>query len=217
MSNIPLSAPSFNGNEWKYLKDCVDTTWVSSAGKYVELFEEKIAEYVGVKHAIACVNGTSSLHLSLKLAGVAPLDEVIAPTLTFIGTINAISYNGANPVFMDADNHFNIDIEKTIQFIHEETIYKQNATYNKVTGRKISAIVPVHIWGNAVWLDEILPLCKERNIRVVEDAAESLGTKYLIGENAESYTGSIGKIGCLSFNGNKIITAGGGGMIFNFR
>jgi len=213
MSNIPLSTPSFNGNEWKYLKDCVDTTWVSSSGKYVELFEENIAEYVGVKYAIACVNGTSSLYLSLKLAGVAPTDEVIAPTLTFIGTINAISYNGANPVFMDADNHFNIDVEKTIQFIHEETIFKKNATYNKVSGRKISAIVPVHVWGNAVWLDELIPLCKERNITVVEDAAQSLATKYLIGKNAESYTGSIGEIGCLSFNGNKIITAGGGGMI----
>ena len=110
MSNIPLSSPSFNGNEWKYLKDCVDTAWVSSAGEYVELFEENIAKYVGVKHAIACVNGTSSLYLSLKLGGVAPTDEVIAPTLTFIGTINAISYNGANPVFMDADNFYNIDI-----------------------------------------------------------------------------------------------------------
>jgi len=213
MSEIPLSAPSFNGNEWKYLKDCVDSEWVSSAGKYVDIFEKKIAEYTGVKYAISCGNGTSAIHLSLKLMGVKSEDEVLVPTLTFIGTINAISYIGASPVFMDSDEFFNIDSEKTIQFILEETRFINNVTYNKTTGRKISAIIPVHVWGNAVWLDELSILCNQRNIKIIEDAAESLGTYYLTGDNINKHTGSVGDIGCLSFNGNKIITSGGGGMI----
>lgn len=213
MSEIPLSAPSFNGNEWKYLKDCVDSEWVSSAGEYVDIFEKKIAEYTGVKYAISCVNGTSAIHLSLKLMGVKSEDEVLVPTLTFIGTINAISYIGASPVFMDSDEFFNIDSEKTIQFILEETRFINNVTYNKTTGRKISAIIPVHVWGNAVWLDELSILCNQRNIKIIEDAAESLGTYYLTGDNKNKHTGSVGDIGCLSFNGNKIITSGGGGMI----
>jgi perosamine synthetase len=213
MSEIPLSAPSFNGNEWKYLKDCIDTGWVSSAGKYVSTFEEKVANYVGTKYAISCINGTSALYLSLRLMGVEAEDEVIVPTLTFIGTINAISYTGAFPVFMDADDFFNMDIEKTIKFIKEETRFNNHVTYNKTSGRRISAIIPVHVWGNAVWLDELTILCKERNIKIIEDAAESLGTHYLKGDNKNKHTGSVGDIGCLSFNGNKIITSGGGGMI----
>ena len=124
MYNIPLSVPSINGNEWQYVKECLDTEWVSSAGKYVDLFEKNIAEYTGSKFAVACVNGTSALHISLKLAGVRPDDEVIAPTLTFIAPINAIIYNNAKPIFMDVDNHFNIDCEKTIDFINHKTVFK---------------------------------------------------------------------------------------------
>ena len=142
MYNIPLSEPSISGNEWQYVKECLDAGWVSSAGKYVELFEEKIVEYTGSKYAIACVNGTSALQVSLRLAGVQPGDEVIVPTLTFIAPVNAIAYNGATPIFMDADEYYNIDAEKTIEFIRYETDFKDGFTYNKKTGKKISAIIP---------------------------------------------------------------------------
>ena len=211
--SIPLSVPNICGNEWKYVKECLDTEWVSSAGKYVILFEEKIVEYVGAKYAIACVNGTSALQVSLKLAGVVPGDEVIMPTLTFIAPVNAVSYNGATSVFMDADQHYNMNAEKTIEFINNETIFKNGFTYNKETNKKISAILPVHMWGNACELDSIIDLCEKRNIAVVEDASESLGTVYTSGKFKRKHSGTIGKIGCLSFNGNKIITTGGGGMI----
>ena len=210
---IPLSVPHLNGNEWKYVKECLDTNWVSSAGKYVDLFEQKIAEYTGSKYAVACVNGTAALQVSLRLAGVKPGDEVIAPTLTFIAPINAIAYNGARPVFMDADEYYNIDPVKTIQFIKEEAEFRNGFTYNKSTGKRISAIIPVHIWGNACWLDELVEVCSERNIAIVEDASESLGTRYIKGSFAGKHTGTIGQLGCVSFNGNKIITTGGGGMI----
>tara|TARA_B100000575_G_scaffold27000_1_gene18241 strand:- start:49880 stop:51037 length:1158 start_codon:yes stop_codon:yes gene_type:complete len=213
MSRIPLSAPSFNGNEWKYVKECIDTEWVSSAGKYVDIFETNISTYTKSKFAIACVNGTSALHISLKLAGVSPGDEVIVPTLTFIAPINAVNYCGASPVFIDADSHYNIDSEKTINFIKEQTIFKNGFSYNKKTFAKVSAIIPVHVWGNAVWLDELCDLCQERNISIVEDSSESLGTVFIDGINKNKHTGTIGKIGCISFNGNKIITTGGGGII----
>ena len=210
---IELSEPNISGNEWKYVKECLDDSWVSSAGKYVNLFEQKICEYTGSKYAVACVNGTSALHVSLKLAGIEPGDEVIVPTLTFIAPVNAIAYNGASPVFMDADKYYNLDQEKTIDFIKNETVLKDGFTYNKITNKKIAAVLPVHIWGNAVSLEELIPLCIERNIHVIEDASESLGTFYRKGKYLGEHTGNIGKLGCLSFNGNKIITTGGGGMI----
>ena len=213
MSKIPLSVPSLNGNELQYVKECIDTEWVSSAGKYVELFERKIAEYTGSKYAIACVNGTAAIQVSLRLAGVEPGDEVIVPTLTFIASVNAINYCNATPIFMDADNYYNMDSEKTIEFIKNETVYKNGFTYNKTTNKKISSILPVHVWGNACWIDELVVLCEERNIAIVEDACESLGTVYKKGNFKGYHTGTIGKLGCLSFNGNKIITTGGGGMI----
>ncbi|MBT6230144.1 MAG: LegC family aminotransferase [Candidatus Scalindua sp.] len=210
---IPISVPAVSGNEWKYIKECLDTGWVSSAGKFVDQFEQEIAEYTGAKHGIACVNGTSALQVSLRLAGVLPGDEVIVPTITFIAPVNAIQYNGATPIFMDADKYYNLDVEKTIQFIHEETVYKKGFTYNKKTDKRIPAIVPVHVWGNACWLDELVEVCEERNIAIIEDASESLGTLYVQGSLKSRHTGTIGKLGCLSFNGNKIMTTGGGGMI----
>jgi len=213
MSKIALSVPSLRGNEWKYIKECLDTEWVSSAGKYVDLFEQKMAEYTGAKHAIACVNGTAALQLSLRLAGVEPGDEVIVPTLTFIAPINSIVYNGAMPLFVDADEFYNMDSDKTISFIKECTIFNGGYTFNKKSGKRIRAIVPVHIWGNAVWLDDLVEICNERNIAIVEDASESMGTRYLKGDFSGKHTGTIGKMGCISFNGNKIITSGGGGMI----
>ena len=210
---IVLNEPHIVGNEWQYVKECLDTGWVSSAGKYVDLFEEKIAEYTGAKYAISCVNGTSALQVAMRLAGVAPGDEVIVPTLTFIAPVNAISYNGARPVFMDADDYYNLDLDKTIEFTKNETVFKDGFTYNKISKKRISAIVPVHVWGNACWLDELISICKERNISIIEDASESLGTVYNSGKNKGLHTGTVGRLGCLSFNGNKIITTGGGGMI----
>jgi len=210
---IPLSVPSIQGNEWKYIKECLDTEWVSSAGKYVDLFEQKICEYTGAKYAVACVNGTAALHISLLLAGVKPDDEVIVPTLTFISPINVVRYCNAYPVFMDADDFYNIDVEKTIAFIKEETEFKNGYSYNKKTGRRISAIIPVHIFGNAVNLEPLVEICKERNIKIIEDATESLGTKYTKGKFTGKHAGTVGEFGCLSFNGNKIMTTGGGGMI----
>jgi len=232
---IQLSVPSIQGNEWKYVKECLDTGWVSSTGKYVELFEKKIAEYTGAKYAIACVNGTSALHISLILAGVQPNDEVLVPTLTFIAPINAVKYCKAHPIFMDADKYYNLDIRKTIEFIRNETKLVNNEaaientlqknkklkitnqktpiTVNRKTGRRISAIIPIHVLGNAVWLDELDEVCKERNIKIIEDASESIGTRYIKGNFSTKHTGTIGELGCLSFNGNKIITTGGGGII----
>jgi len=214
MSNdIPLSVPSIKGNEWKYVKECIDTEWVSSAGKYVQKFEDDICELIGSENAIACMNGTAAIQLALRLVGVKADDEVIVPTLTFIAPVNTIAYLGAYPVFMDCDEFYNIDVEKTIEFIKNETIFRNGFTFNKKTNRKISAIIPVHIFGNACNLEKIISLCNKRNIAVIEDATESLGTQYIDGEFAEKYTGTIGDIGCYSFNGNKIITTGGGGML----
>ena len=210
---IPLSVPSLKGKEWEYVKECIDTEWVSSAGKYVELFEKKIAEYTGSQFAVACINGTSALQVSLRLVGVQSGDEVIIPSLTFIAPVNSVVYNNATPIFMDSDPYYNLDIEKTISFIENKTIYKDGSTFNRLTNNKISAIVPVHVWGNAALLDELVPFCEERNIAVVEDASESLGTCYTSGIYSRMHTGTIGKMGCISFNGNKIITTGGGGMI----
>jgi perosamine synthetase len=210
---IPLSVPNIHGNEWQYLKECLDTEWVSSAGKYVDFFEQKIAEYTGAKYAVSCVNGTSALQVALQLAEVRPGDEVIVPTLTFIASVNAVAYNGATPVFMDADRYYNIDVEKTTQFINTETKFRDGATYNKSTGNRIAAIMPVHVWGNAALLEELVPICEARNIALVEDASESLGTYYRTGNHSGRHTGTVGRLGCLSFNGNKIITTGGGGMI----
>jgi len=211
--SIPLSVPTIQGNEWKYIKECLDSEWVSSAGNYVDLFEQKIAEYTGAKYAVACVNGTAALHIALIIAGVKPDDEVIVPTLTFIAPINTVRYVGAYPIFMDADDYYNIDVNKTLEFIQNETIYKNGFTYNKSSNRRISAIIPVHVFGNAVDLAPIIDICKKRNITVVEDATESLGTRYKKEYLSGKHSGTIGELGCLSFNGNKIITTGGGGMI----
>jgi len=213
MYKIHLSEPTLNGNEWKYVKECIDSEWVSSSGGYVDLFEQKIAEYTSSKYAVACASGTAAIQVSLRLAGVEPDNEVIVPTLTFIASINAISYCNARPIFMGTDNFYNMDSEKTIEFLENETVFRNGFTYNKKTDKKIAAILPVHVWGNAVWMDELVPLCEERNISIVEDAAEGLGTRFNSGKYSGKHVGTIGLLGCLSFNGNKIITTGGGGMI----
>jgi perosamine synthetase len=210
---IPLSIPDLGGNEWSYIKDCLDTGWVSSAGPFVERFEREIARYTGAPHAVACASGTAALHVALLLAGVGPEDEVIVPTLTFVATINAVRYTGAYPVFMDCDDFYCIDAEKSLDFLAQETVAGQGGVRNKRTGRRIAALMPVHVFGNAAALEVLVSACRERGIPVIEDAAESLGTAYTTGAFTGKHTGAIGELGCLSFNGNKIVTTGGGGMI----
>jgi len=218
---INLHEPLLAGNERKYIKNCLDRGWVSSAGKYVDIFEKKIAKYTGAKYAVACINGTSALQVSLKLVGVKKGDEVIVPSMTFIAPVNAINYNNAKPIFMDCDEYYTIDVNKTVDFINEETrtIKKKisgnnlTITVNNKTGNRITAIIVVHALGNAVKLGKLVNLCRKKNIALIEDAAESIGTFYTLNRFKEKHTGTIGTIGCLSFNGNKIITTGGGGMI----
>ena len=212
---IPLHEPTFGGNEKKYLMDCIDSTFVSSVGKYVDLFEQMIAEYTGAKYAIAAMNGTAALHIALILSGVGQDDEVITQPLTFIATANAISYTGAKPVFIDVDKDtmglspqgLKIWLEQsTVQQINKST--NQQETINKTTGKHISACIPMHTFGHPCRIDEIKKICDEYNITLIEDAAESLGSSY-----KGKHTGTFGKMGTLSFNGNKTITTGGGGMI----
>lgn len=207
---IPLSEPCISGNEWKYIKDCLDTGWVSSVGSYVTRFEEMIANYVGAKYAVATANGTSALHISLIACGVQPNDEVIVLTLTFIAPVNVIRYCGAYPVFIDCDiDTLCINVQKISDFISNECEqHRDGYAYNKKTNRKIKAIIPVHIFGHPVDMDDFIKICIACNIDMIEDATESLGSEY-----KGQKTGSFGKTGCFSFNGNKIITTGGGGMI----
>lgn len=210
---IPLAEPLIAGNESKYVGECLETGWVSSAGEYVNRFEDNIRRYTGAGYAVATVNGTAALQTALLLAGVEPDDEVIVPTVTFIAPVNVVKYLNARPVFMDCDDYYNIDAAKTVDFIEQETAFKDGASLNKKSGKRIRAIVPVHVFGNAADLEELSAVCRERNIEVVEDATESLGTYYTEGKYKDRYTGTVGEIGCYSFNGNKIITTGGGGMI----
>ncbi|MBN1274296.1 MAG: LegC family aminotransferase [Candidatus Aminicenantes bacterium] len=210
---IPLSVPHLSGNEWKYIKECLDTEWVSSVGKYVDRFEKDIREYVGIRYSVACMNGTAALQIALSMAGVNPDDEVIVPTITFIAPVNVVRYLGAEPVFMDCDLYYNLDAEKTLDFIEKETVFQNGRVFNRKSGRRVAAIIPVHVFGNAVNLEPLLEPCKKRGIKVIEDAAESMGTRYSKGKLAGKHTGTAGDIGCYSFNGNKIITTGGGGVL----
>jgi perosamine synthetase len=206
---IPLHVPIFTGNEKKYLCECIDTTFVSSVGKFVDLFEEKMACFTGAKKAVVCVNGTNALHMALMLIGVKPSDEVITQPLTFIATANAISYCGAHPVFIDIDRDtLGLSPDSLKLFLTENTEQKTDGCYNKITKRKISAVVPMHTFGHPCRIDEIVSICNLFKIPVVEDAAESVGSYF-----KNQHTGTFGKIGVLSFNGNKIITTGGGGML----
>ena len=210
---IPLSVPLIDGNEWEYVKECLDTGWVSSAGSYVSELERRVAEYVEAKYAIACVNGTSALHIALLMVGVEPGDEVIVPTVTFVAAVNAIRYVGAEPVFMDCDEYYNMDAAKVAEFTITRTRFEDGFSVNIDSGRRVAALIPVHVFGNAAELRELVSLCDERGIRIVEDASESLGTWYRNPDTTRTHTGLLGDVGCLSFNGNKIVTTGAGGMI----
>lgn len=210
---ISLHSPIFDGKEIQFVNNCIKTSWLSSSGKFVKLFEDKVKSFTKSKFAIACVNGTAALQISLRLAGVKNNHEVIVPTITFIAPVNAVKYNGANPIFMDCDEYCNIDVKKTIEFINKETFFKKQFTYNKKTKNKISAIIVVHVFGNPVNLEPLIKICKKRNIKIIEDGSESLGSKYVSGKLKNKHTGTVGYLGCLSFNLNKIVTSGGGGMI----
>ncbi|MBI9100070.1 MAG: LegC family aminotransferase [Spirochaetaceae bacterium] len=206
---IPLHAPVFYGNEKKYLNDCIDSTFVSSVGKYVDLFENRIADFTGAKKAIAVVNGTSALHAALRLVGVQNGDEVITQPLTFIATCNAISYCGASPVFVDVDIDTMGLSPKSLSFFLDENCEKRHGKIiNIKTGNRVSACVPMHTFGHPVRIKEIADICQTWHIPLIEDAAESLGSYA-----GDTHTGLFGKCGILSFNGNKTITTGAGGMI----
>ena len=218
---IPLHDPRFIGNERKYMMECIDSNFVSSIGEFVGLFEKICAEYTGAKYAVAAMNGTSALHIALQLVGVKREEEVITQALTFIATANAISYTGAKPVFIDVDNDTmglsptaveswlsaNVELRVPTANSQQPTANSQQP-FNKKTGRRIAACVPMHTFGHPVKIQKLKEVCERFNIPLVEDAAESIGS-YYIGQ----HTGTFGKVGILSFNGNKIITTGGGGMI----
>jgi perosamine synthetase len=205
---IPLIEPEIRGNESKYVQECLETGWVSSAGPFVDRFEQMVAQQCGCQHAVATVNGTSALHVALLVAGVQPDDEVLVSTLTFIAPVNAIRYAGAWPVFVDADpDYWQMDPVRVVEFL-EGCRWSNGALCNQRTGRRVTAIVPVHVLGHPVDLDPIVAAAKKFGLKVIEDATEGLGATY-----KDRPLGSIGDIGCFSFNGNKIITTGGGGMI----
>ena len=210
---IPLSVPNLKGNELAYVKQAVESEWVSTAGPYVSQFEKDIAEYVHVPSAVACQSGTAGLHIALQICGVSRDDLVIVPTLTFIAAVNPVRYLDADPVFMDCDDSLCMDPEKLAGFCREECIYKNNTLYHKETGRRIAAVVVVHVFGNMADMEVVLRIAEQYNLKVVEDATEAIGTKYETGLYAGRFAGTMGDIGVYSFNGNKIITTGGGGMI----
>ena len=206
---VPLHRPVFNGNEQKYLSECIKTNFVSSVGEKVTEFENKIAKFTGSKYAVATVNGTNALHIAIKLSGVKSGDEVISQALTFVATCNAIKYVGASPIFVDVDKDtMGLSPYALKDFLRKNAIKRFNGTFNKNTGKKIAACIPMHTYGFPCRIKQICDICDEWGINVVEDAAESLGS--YVGKN---HTGTFSLIASLSFNGNKIITTGGGGML----
>ena len=206
---ISLHEPKFIGNEKKYVNQCIDTTFVSSVGKFVDKFEKKIAKYTGAKYAIATTNGTSALHISLILAGVGQGDEVITQPLNFVASCNAISYCNAKPIFIDVDRDtMGLSPSALRLFLAKNTIIKNKRCINKKTKKIIKACVPMHSYGHPCRIDEIKKILKKHHIFLIEDAAESIGSFY-----KKKHTGTFGKLGIISFNGNKIVTAGGGGCI----
>lgn len=206
---IPLHVPRFNGNEKKYVLETIDSTFVSSVGPFVDQFETKMQELTGAKKAVAVVNGTASLQIALNLAGVKAGNEVITQALTFVATANAIIYNNAIPVFVDVDiDTMGLSPKALEDFLEENAEVRENECHNKKTGNKIAACLPMHTFGFPVKLDELIKVCEKWNIPLVEDAAESLGSLY-----KGKHTGTIGLISGVSFNGNKIVTSGGGGAI----
>ena len=206
---VILHAPTFAGNEKKYINECIDSTFVSSVGPFVDRFEKEIAAFTGAAKAVVCVSGTNALHMAMMLVGVERDDEILTQALTFIATCNAISYIGAHPVFIDVDlDTMGLSPEALEKWLDQNAEMRHGECFNKETGRRIKACVPMHTFGHPVKLDEIVDICQRWNIELVEDAAESIGSYY-----KGKHTGTFGKVGAISFNGNKTITTGGGGML----
>lgn len=215
MFGTSLHEPILDKSDFNNLKKSFSSGWISGGGKFTIQFENLLKKKIKAKNLTTIINCSSALQISLRLAGVKNGHEVIVPTVTFISTINSIIYNNAKPIFMDIDEYFNLDKEKTIEFIQKHTFYKNGKTFNKKTKNIISCLIIVHTFGNAAKIDDLYKLCKKRNIKIIEDAAESLGTKYIKGKFKDKFTSTVGFIGCISFNGNKIITSGGGGAIIS--
>lgn len=210
---IPLSIPNFAGNESKYVMDALNAGWVSTAGSYVNSFEKSVAAFVKAKGAVACQSGTAGLHVALMLMGVTSSDAVIVPSLTFIAAVNPVAYIGAEPIFMDCDDSLCMDPVKVRAFCEQECHMDSDRLIENATGRHVKALTVVHVFGNMADMEALMDIAAEFHLRVVEDATEALGTYYTTGRYAGKFAGTIGNVGVYSFNGNKIITTGGGGMI----
>lgn len=208
---IPLSIPNFEGNERKYVDDAIDQGWVSTGGAYITKFEKKLADYLNVENVAACQSGTAALHLSLVESGVKPGDIVLVPPLTFIAAVNPVKYQFAKPVFIDCDDSFCMDPIKLRAFCEEECVWNGNKLYYK--GDQVKAIIVVHVFGNLADMESIMEIAETYKLKVIEDATEALGSRYINGKFANKYAGTIADFGAFSFNGNKIITTGGGGAV----
>lgn len=210
---IPLSVPNLKGKELDYVTNAVKEEWVSTGGGYINQFEEDIAQYLNVEKAVSCQSGTAGIHLALKLLGVEYGDEVIVPTITFIAAVNPVRYLGAEPVFMDCDETLNMDLNKLEDFCENECSLTDNGLINKRTGKTIKALVIVHVFGNMVNMERLMTIAEKYRLKIVEDSTEALGTYSTKGKYKDKFSGTIGDFGVYSFNGNKIITTGGGGML----
>lgn len=210
---IPLSVPNLKGNELEYVTKAVETEWVSTAGSFIMEFEKAVSGYLHVPAAAACQSGTAGLHLSLLTLGIQTGEEVLVPTLTFIAAVNPVRYVGAEPVFMDCDDTLTIDPEKLREFCEQECVFDGDILINKTSRRKISAVIVVHVFGNLADMERIMELAGRYHLKVIEDATEALGSRFREGLYRGRFAGSIGDLGVFSFNGNKIITTGGGGMV----
>jgi perosamine synthetase len=210
---IPLSIPNFEGNERKYVDDAIDEGWVSTGGAYIKKLEEYLAEFLETENVAACQSGTSGLHLAMIECGIKPGDIVLVPTLTFIAAVNPVFYQGAEPIFMDCDDSLCIDPEKLKTFCEEECRLEGDELIYKENGKTVKAVVVVHVFGNVAEMDDIMEVAEEFHIKVIEDATEALGSRYFSGKYAGKYAGTIGDFGAYSFNGNKIMTTGGGGAV----
>ena len=210
---IPLSIPKIDGNEWKYVQDCLNTGWISSAGSYVNQFEEMIAQYAGAKYGVACMNGTAGLHIAQILLGVNENDHVIAPNITFIATLNAIKYTGATPILIDVDaDNWQMDLELLVNYLNTQTELRTTDagtfSFDTTTNKRVRAIMPVHVLGNMGDMDSMVAIAKTYHLDIIEDSTEALGSTF-----NDKHAGTFGKLGVFSFNGNKIISTGGGGVI----
>ena len=210
---IPLSIPNFSGNEKKYVLDVIESTWVSTAGQQIELFEESVTKYVGSSGAVACQSGTAGLHLAMLSLGIGKNDIVLVPTLTFVAAVNPVKYVDASPIFFDCDDYLTIDAKKINDFCKEECNMINGSLIHKKSKKCVKAIVAVHVFGNMADMEKLMEIAKKYNLFIIEDATEAFGTYYTAGKYQGKYAGTIGDIGVYSFNGNKIITTGGGGMV----